>query len=320
MCKKGFTLGMTTFLLALVFQIPLWAAYPEKPLNILVWGNPGAATDILARSLAAASEKSFGQPIQIVNKAGGSGIVAMSYLLSRPADGTWCLLNTNSMISVLYDSPQSFNLDNFGYVIRLVTDPEFIAVRKESPYKTIEDLLQAARKKPGELKMGGALLGSIAWLVTKQIEKVADVRFNYISYPGNRDAVVAVLGGHVDVIVSALAPMLGVFKSGDMRLLASTSTEPETDVKVPTFTEKKMMNIDQVMWRGIIVKKGTNPDVIEKIHGTFKKTILSREWKEQYLDKYEQFQGYMGPAAFTKAMKDEEKLTIPLLQSIPRSK
>lgn len=320
MGKKSFIIGMTALLLTLTFQIPIWAAYPDKPLNILVWGNPGAATDILARSLAAASEKSFGQSIQIVNKAGGSGIVAMSYLLGKPADGTWCLLNTNSMISVLYDRPQSFNLDSFDYVIRLVTDPEFIAVRKESPYKTIEDLLQGAKKKPGELKMGGALLGSIAWLVTKQIEKVADVKFNYIPYPGNRDVVVAALGGHVDVIVSAMAPMLGVFKSGDMRLLASTSTEPETDVKVPTFIEKKMMNIDQVMWRGIVVKKGTNPDIIEKMHSTFKKTILSKEWKEQYLDKYQQFQGYMGPTQFTKAMKDEEKLTIPLLQSIPKGK
>jgi putative tricarboxylic transport membrane protein len=320
MCKKNFTIWMTALLLVLVCHMPAWAAYPEKPLNILVWGNAGAATDILARSLAAMSEKSFGQPIQIVNKSGGSGIVAMAYLLSKPADGQWCVLNTNSMISVLYDNPQSFNLDSFDYVIRLVTDPEFIAVRKESPYKTIEDVLQAARKRPGELKMGGALMGSIAWLVAKQIEKVADVKLNYIPYPGNRDAVVAVLGGHVDVIVSAMAPMLGVFKSGDMRLLASTSTEPETDVKVPTFVEKKMPSIDQVMWRGIMVKKGTSPDVIEKIQSTFKKTILSREWKEQYLDKYQQFQGYQGPAQFTKAMKDEEKLTIPLLQSIPKGK
>ena len=283
MCKKSFTISMMVLMLALVLQSPVWAAYPDKPLNILVWGNPGAATDILARSLAAASEKSFGQPIQIVNKAGGSGIVAMSYLLSKPADGTWCLLNTNSMISVLHDRPQSFNLDSFDYVLRIVTDPEFIAVRKESPYKTIDELLQAAKKKPGELKIGGALLGSIAWLVAKQIEKVADVKLNYIPYPGNRDAVVAVLGGHVDMIVSALAPMLGVFKSGDMRLLASTSTEPETDVKVPTFIEKKMMNIDQVMWRGIIMKKGTSPEVIEKLHATFKDDT-SPEWKEQYLE------------------------------------
>ena len=320
MRKKSLTIWMLALLLTMVFQIPVWAAYPEKPLNILVWGNPGAATDILARSLAAMSEKSFGQPIQVVNKAGGSGIVAMSYLLSKPADGTWCLLNTNSMISVLYDTPQSFNLDSFDYVIRLVTDPEFIAVRKESPYKTIEDLIQAAKNKPGELKMGGALMGSIAWLVAKQIEKVAGVKFNYIPYPGNRDAVVAVLGGHVDVIVSAMAPMLGVWKSGDMRLLASTSAEPETDVKVPTFVEKKMPSIDQVMWRGIIAKKGTNPEIIEKLHSTFKKTILSAEWKTQYLDKYQQFQGYQGPAAFAKAMKDEEKLTIPLLQSIPKGK
>ena len=125
MCKKKFTISIMALLLVLVIQIPAWAAYPEKPLNILVWGNAGAATDILARSLAAMSEKSFGQPIQIVNKSGGSGIVAMAYLLSRPADGQWCVLNTNSMISVLHDSPQSFNLDSFDYVIRLVTDPAF---------------------------------------------------------------------------------------------------------------------------------------------------------------------------------------------------
>lgn len=320
MCKKSFIMGVTALLLALVLQIPDLAAYPEKPLNILIWSNPGAATDVVARAVAAMSEKSFGQSIQIVNKAGGSGIVAMSYLLSRPADGTWCLLNTNSMISVLYENPQSFNLDSFDYVIRLVTDPEFIAVRKESPYKTIEDLLQAAKKKPGELKMGGSLLGSIAWLMAKHVEKVADVKLNYIPYPGNRDVVVAGLGGHVDAIISAMAPMLGVYKSGDMRLLASTSAEPETDVKVPTFIEKKMPSVNQQMWRGIIVKKGTSPEVIEKIHNTFKKAILSPEWKTQYLDKYQQYQGYLGPADFTKAMKDEEKITIPLLKSIPKGK
>jgi putative tricarboxylic transport membrane protein len=320
MRKKRFTVWMVASLLVLVFQIPVWAAYPEKSLNILVWSTPGSGNDIAARSLATMSEKSFGQPIQIVNKTGGSGVVAMSYLLSRPADGQWCVLNTNSMISVLYDTPQSYNLDSFDYVIRLMTDPEFIAVRKESPYKTIEDLLQAAKKRPGELKMGGSLMGSIAWLVAKHIEKVADVKFNYIPYPGARDAVVAVLGGHLDVIVSPMAPMMGVFKSGDMRLLARTSTESETDVKVPTFVEKKMPSVDQVMSRGIMVKKETSPEIIEKLHSAFKKTILSPEWKAQYLDKYQQYQGYQGPTAFTKAMQDEAKITIPLLQSIPKGK
>jgi len=319
MSKKNFNIFITALLFVLVFQVPAPAAYPEKPLTILVWGVPGSATDILARALAAMSEKDFGQPINILNKAGGSGVVAMSYLLSKPADGTLCLLNTNSMISVLHGNPQSFNLDSFDYVVRLVTDPVFIAVRKESPYKSIEELIQGAKEKPGELKIAGALMGSINWLAAMQLNKKAGIKLNYIPYEGNRDVVISVLGGHVDAIVSAMAPMLGVHKSGDMRLLASTSTEPETELKVPTFIEKNM-DIDQNMWRGIMMKKGTDPAIIEKLNRTFKKTVLSPEWKEQYLMKYKQRQGYMGPAEITKAMKNEEKLTIPLLGSIPKTK
>ena len=167
--------------------------------------------------------------------------------------------------------------------------------------------------------MGGALMGSVNWLAAKQIEEVADVKLNYIPYPGNRDAVVAVLGGHVDAIVSAMAPMLGVYNSGDMRLLISTSTEPETEYKIPTFIEKNM-DINRVMWRGIMMKKGAAPEIVEKLHLTFKKTILSPKWKEQYLEKYNQRQGYLGPAEYTKAIKNEEKSTIPMLESIPKSK
>jgi putative tricarboxylic transport membrane protein len=319
MSKKNFSIFIAALVFVWVFQIPAQAAYPEKPLTVMVWGKPGSATDILARALATASEKDFGQSINVLNKTGGSGVVAMSYLLSKPADGNLCLLNTNSMISVLLGNPQSFNLDSFAFVIRLVTDPLLIAVRKESPYKTIEELIQGAKKNPGELKMGGALMGSVNWLAAKQIEEAAGVKLNYIPYPGNRDVVVAVLGGHVDTIVSAMAPMLGVYNSGDMRLLISTSTEPETEYKIPTFAEKNM-DVDRVMWRGIMMKKGTDPEIVEKLHLTFKKTILSPKWKEQYLEKYNQRQGYLGPAAYTKAIKNEEKSTIPLLESIPKGK
>ena len=285
----------------------------------MVWGKPGSATDILARALAMASEKDFGQPINILNKTGGEW--CRRDVLSFKQTGRWNPVPFEYQFNDLgFDrQSQSFNLDSFAYVIRLVTDPLLIAVRKESPYKTIEELIQGAKKNPGELKMGGALMGSVNWLAAKQIEEVADVKLNYIPYPGNRDAVVAVLGGHVDAIVSAMAPMLGVYNSGDMRLLISTSTEPETEYKIPTFIEKNM-DIDRVMWRGIMMKKGTNPEIVEKLHLTFKKTILSSKWKEQYLEKYNQRQGYLGPAEYTKAIKNEEKLTIPLMESIPKSK
>jgi len=104
MRKRRITVLMAALLLVLAFQLPGWAAYPEKPLNILVWGNPGAATDILARSLAAMSEKSFGQPIQVVNKAAGAASFPCPTFW-QAGRRTWCLLNTNSMISVCMTPP-----------------------------------------------------------------------------------------------------------------------------------------------------------------------------------------------------------------------
>lgn len=310
-------------ILALLFisiiQTPTWAGYPEKTLNFLVWGTPGSATDILARNLAIYSEKIFGQQILITNKPGGNGIVAMSFLQSKPADGYWCLLVTNSMISVLLKGTQSYNLDSFDYIIRIVTDPLFLAVRKDSPYKTLEDFIEAAKKKPGEIKIAGALRGGIAELAAFEIMQAAGIQFNYIPYEGNRDAVIAAAGGHTDAVFCALSPMLGLHKSGDLRLLASTDTEPEVELKVPTFTEKKL-NVTGNMWRGIAARRGTPPAAIEKLHSAFKKAILTHEWKEKYIDKFQQKQGYLGPADFTRAMKNEEKVTKAFLESMPKAK
>ncbi|MBI5968258.1 MAG: tripartite tricarboxylate transporter substrate binding protein [Deltaproteobacteria bacterium] len=320
MRKEGIIGILTlTFMLFFSAQTPARAAYPEKPMTMLVWGTPGSATDILARNLALFSEKSFGQQIQVMNKPGGSGIVAMSFLQNKPTDGYWSLLITNSMIPVLLKGTQPFNLDSFEYVIRIVTDPLFLTVRKESPYKSLEDFVEVAKKKPGEIRLSGALRGGIYELTAFEIMQAAGIKINYIPYEGNRDAVIAAVGGHVDAALCALSPMLGLVKSGDVKLLVSTAMEPEEELKVPTFTEKKL-NVTGNMWRGVAVKKGTSAEIIERLHSTFKKAILSPEWKEKYLDKYQQKQGYMEPAEFTRAMKGEEKTTRAFLESMEKAK
>ena len=302
-----------------MIQTPAWAGYPEKTLNFLVWGTPGSATDILARNLAVYSEKNFGQQILIMNKPGGNGIVAMSFLQSKPPDAYWCLLVTNSMISVLLKGTQSYHLDSFDYIIRIVTDPLFLAVRKDSPYKTLEDFIAAAKKKPGEMKIAAALRGGVAELASFEFMQAAGIQFNYIPYEGNRDAVIAAAGGHTDAVFCALSPMLGLHKSGDLRLLASTDTEPEVELKVPTFTEKRL-NVTGNMWRGVAAKKRTPAAAIEKLHSTFKKAILTPEWKEKYIDKFQQKQGYLGPTDFARAMKNEEKVTKAFLENMPKPK
>jgi tripartite-type tricarboxylate transporter receptor subunit TctC len=310
-------------LLAFIFvlNVPLKASagYPEKTMNLVVWGTPGSATDILARTLVLFSEKNFGQPIQITNKPGGNGIVGMSYLLSKPANGYWSLLITNSMISWLLTGTQSFNLESFEFVIRIVTDPLFLFVRKDSPFKTLEDFIQEAKKRPKAIKIGGAGRMGVYELTAFEVMREAGIKLNYIPYDANREAVVATLGGHVDCGISALAPMVGLLKSKDLRLLASTATEPETDQDVPTFLEKKL-DVTGNMSRGIAVKKGTPPQMIEKLHATFKSAISSPEWKEYYIDKFQQRQGYLGPADFTKAMKDEERVTREFLKTVAKSK
>jgi putative tricarboxylic transport membrane protein len=320
MLKKGILfLLLAAFFIFLCGQVSVRAAYPEKPMTILVWGAPGSATDILARTLAAFSEKDFGQQIQILNKPGGNGIVAQTYLLGKPADGYWSILVTNSMIPVLLKGTQPFNLDSFDFVIRIVTDPLLLAVRKQSPYKTLEDFIAAAKENPGKIKVSGSLRGGVYEQTAFELMKAAKIKLNYIPYQGGSKAVVAAVGGEVDAVICVYSPMLGLVKSGDLRLLASSSTEPEPELKIPTFTEKKL-DVTTAMWRGIAVEKGTPPEIVEKLHAVFKKQILSAAWKQKYIEKYEQRQGYLGPADFTKAMKNEEKSMKAFLQTIEKPK
>lgn len=300
------------FLLFVFLLIPNLTAFsaekfPSRPISFIIPATPGSGADILARQLSLVVEKHIGQPLVVVNKPGGSGIVAMSYLLEQPADGYNLFVPTRSIPIVLNMSKKvNFSHKDFEYIMCLNGDYFLVAVNADSPFKTIEDFINHARKNPGVLKVGGTYVGSTHYLVYSMFAKAANIKTSWVPFESSGDSVVAATGGHVDAAFANPVTVIPKVDAKKLRILASTS-EKRILPDVPTLKEKGY-NIVEVQWRGLMAKKGTSPEIIEKLHQAFKKGIEEPKFKD-YLDSSKLDKYYLTPKEFTALVDKEMEIT-----------
>ncbi|MEX2352908.1 MAG: tripartite tricarboxylate transporter substrate binding protein, partial [Gammaproteobacteria bacterium] len=249
--KKNLLLLNLTFLVGMVFSSPLLAAYPEKPITIICWSSAGSSHDLMARMIARISEQYLGQPMVVVNKEGGSGKVAMSYVLSQRPDGHVIMTNTRSMTELFPDPAGRLAIDDFKYVSRMVRDPFVFLVREDSPFNSIEDLLNHAKQNPGRVTLGGYSIKSVDEALVNDLEAAAGVEFNYIPYRGGSEPVVAVLGGHIVAAVANPGEMIANHEAGRLKVLALASESRFSPFDtVPTLTESGYPVVSE-HWRGV---------------------------------------------------------------------
>ena len=218
--KVSFILLLTT----LLFSGFAFAAYPDKPITLVCWSSAGSGHDLMARVIAKVGEKYIGQPIVVVNKSGGSGKVAMNYVLNTKPDGYTLMTNTRSMTTALAGS-KGLTVDSFKYIGRVVKDPFLILVGKDSKLNNMADLIAHAKANPGKVSIGGYSTKSVDESLVKDIESAAGIKLNYVPYKGGQEPVVAVLGGHIEVAVANPSEMLANFKAGSLKVLALASED-----------------------------------------------------------------------------------------------
>lgn len=253
------------------------APYPAKDVRFLCWSAAGSPLDVMARTLGAAMEKLSGKTFVIENRPGGSGAVAMSIAKNQPADGQVILATTSSLTFTVAQGKIPFTMADFTLVRAVEAEPVSVAVLKNSRFKTLNDFLDALRK--GEkLRVGGFGSAGFVHFVYHKLQQAAKVTGAWVPFEGGNQAATALLGGHLDAAVMTPSSGLSALQNGDIRLLAVSAPKRSGFYPdVPTMMELGY-NVDEQIWRGVMVRSGTPDDVLEGLAALLDKAVQEEAW------------------------------------------
>lgn len=246
---------------------PAAAEYPERPISLIVPWPPGGATDLSSRTLAQIAEKALGQPIVVVNRSGAAGFIGMSAVAHAKPDGyTIGTMSTSHFLGPLTGTKTNFEPLDLTYVMNYGDNLIAVAVRADSPWRTLNEAIEHSRKKG--LTYGTAGVNSAQHIMMESVAKASGADFVHVPYQGSAASVPALLGGHVDLLmeVSAWAPYV---KSGQMRLLA-VSTPVRSDVypDVPTLKELGFDSLRSM--QAIVAPKGLPEPIRARLETAFR--------------------------------------------------
>ena len=230
---------------------------PTEPIELVVQADAGGGSDIFARQIAEllSSEGLVSQPINVVNKPGGSGAVAYSYLKQKGVNPHFLATVTLSYLSTPLQQDTGVSYSDFSNLAVLAVDDFIAVVPADSPYETLEDLVAAAEQNPDQIRVGGTQLGSSDSIIPALVEKAGDVQFNYITFESGGEVNAAVLGGTVDFAVANPGEAKSLIDGGELRAIASFSPERLEGFDVPTATEQGY-DVTWEQFRGIIAPGG----------------------------------------------------------------
>lgn len=285
------------------------SAYPEKAIEIVAAGSPGGGLDILARGLAATLVETnlVTKPINVVNKPGGSMGVGMTYVAAKKGDPYTLLINAPGTLTTPLQQDVGVSYKDLSMLSRLVVDDFVVIVPADSPFQTMQELLDAAEKEPQNIKAGGAQVGAPDHIVTYLIQREGGVEFNYLGFNSGGDVMTNLLGSHIDLAVVNPSEAQGHMEAGTVRALATASPSRLTGIweQVPTFKEIGI-NVESQMWRGLAGPAGMPEETIEFWEDTLQKLVETKEWKG-FLETNNFTSGYLNSEEFLSFVEAENE-------------
>lgn len=280
--------------------------YPGKPVELVVPASAGGGTDALARAFAEATRKLFPQPIVVNNRPGASGAIGMNDVLAGRADGYKLCMVIAEVTTLPNLGLAKFDYTKFEPIARLNADPAAITVRADAPWNTLEEFLAAARKQPGDVKLGNAGTGSVYHLSAIGLEDQAGVKFNHVPYSGAAPAVIALLGGHIDALDVSPAEVGTHVQGGKLKMLGIMADERIPAFgNVPTFKERKI-DLALGTWRGLAAPRGTPRPVIDMLRATARQAVEEQGFKDS-LAKLNLGLAYLDAPDFERAMQRDHE-------------
>jgi len=271
--------------------------FPTRQVNFICHVSPGSSADLFSRAVAKVLEREFGVSVAVENKPGGDGAIALSYLLSQPADGYWVCSITKSQVVAMASGTLGTitSPDQLHLLAKLQADPYVVAVRRDAPWKTLSELLTYAKSNPGKLTLGSFGARGGFWLSATEVAKKAGVEWKWVAYEGQADANKALLSGEIQVRYATLSNVAPYVRSGDFRLLAVSTAERSPQwPDVPTFKEQGIDYVDS-QWRGVVARPGIPNDVLNVYYEALKKVATDPEMNKMAEKEGQMMTNLVGP-------------------------
>jgi tripartite-type tricarboxylate transporter receptor subunit TctC len=259
------------------------AAYPDKPIRLVVPFAPGGGTDLIARTLGAGMSQALGQTIVVDNKPGAGTLIGTDAVAKSPADGYTLVIatfahavNPSLQPKLPFDTAKAF-----APVILVGKGPNVLVVRADSPYKTVKDLIDAAKAKPGRLTYASQGNGTSAHLAGEMFTNLAKVEMTHVPYRGAGPAINDLLSGQVDMIFGTAAAVSNMVDNKKLRALAVTTPQASPAFAgVPTIAET-VPGYAVESWYGLYAPAGTPADVISKLNAAAAKASRNPEFAKK---------------------------------------
>ena len=293
-----------------------WAAWPDKPIRMVVPYAAGGGADNTARIVAQQMSAALGQQIVIDNRPGAGGVIGEDNVAKAAGDGYTVLYDASafSVNPALRKLPFDAAKD-FSPVSLVATAPQILVVPENAPYKTVAEFLDFARKNPGKLSFASAGGGTGSHLAGEALNEQAKVNLMHVPYKGGAPALTDLMGGQVSAYFGNVASTLGYVKSGKLRALAVSSTRrvpalPDT----PTLGESGLPGYNVVEWNGVFLPKGTPPDIVQKLGKAVQAAVNDPTVRQKLLQLGLEPAGTT-PEAFARFVQDETSRVSALVRA-----
>jgi putative tricarboxylic transport membrane protein len=313
---------LTAGLICLANARTAWgqASFPSRPLTIMAPANPGGGTDQIARLMQSAIsvEQLSPRPIDVVNRGGAAGAIGLADLVSRHyGDPHIIMASGSSVISSTVTQNSALRLTDAEPLARLITDHLVVATPADSPYRTVEELLEAFRRDPAGFTWCGGSAGGVDHILVGLMAEacgvpMGDVR--YIAYAGSGAAAAALLGGQVTAGTGGYGEWNGLAQDGRLRMLAAASPERFGDQQIPTLREA---GFDVVFhqWRGVFMPPGLEPEHLQWWQSLIERMSASRTWRE-YVTRSGWEDGYLAGEPFRQLVAIDQDRYIQALAKL----
>ncbi|MCZ2495911.1 tripartite tricarboxylate transporter substrate binding protein [Xylophilus sp. Kf1] len=260
--------------------------YPSRPVTLIVGSAAGGSNDVFARALSKRLQDSMGQPFLVDNRPSGGGIIANNLVARAPADGYQLVVVSSTFTTgaAIRTNLQYDAIKDFKPVAMLARGPLLVTVNKDTPYKTIQDLVAAAKANPGKLNYGSSGAGSINQFATEIFADASDTRLTHVPYKGMGPAVTDLLGGQIDMLVASAPSILSQVKSGKVRALAVTTAQRSPVAPdLPSLEQSGYKGSAVDLWWGVLAPAATPQPVVDKLNAEINKIIQSEDMKAFFL-------------------------------------
>ncbi len=276
LCAAGLALGAT------LGMAEAQEPYPTRPITIVVAFPPGGLADLTARPVAAALERILKQPVVVANKAGAAGAVGNQVAATSKPDGYTLLMALVSVsvlpeVDKLFGRPPTYTRDQLTGIARINADPSMLVVRADAPWKTLKDLVEDAKKRPGEIIFSSSGLYGAAHVPMEMFMLAAGIRLRHLPTTGGGPMMNAILGGHALAVMTPASLAAAHVKAGKLRLLAHTGMAPVAAYPdVPSF-KSFGYDVEYTAWAGLVAPKNTPPHIIKILREATRQAVKEPE-------------------------------------------